>query len=295
MRLTRTALASALLLVAPLLVGATLPAAEATTAAAPATTTAGGNNDPDCLPSAAHPHPVVILHGLGATHSSDLNLLQNYLANRGYCTFSETYGDFPGFPFVGGLRPVADSAAEIADQIRRVLALTGAEKVDIVGHSEGGFQSLYVTKTQGLADRIDSVVAIAPPTHGTTFAGLVNLAYLFGVRPQVDQLLTTYGCPACADLIVGGEAVRVLTDGPIAQPGVRYTIITSRYDQLVTPTSTSFVREPGVTNQYVQDLCPFDPVGHLNEAYDLNVWRMVTNALDPANAKKFVCAIGLPG
>lgn len=255
----------------------------------------GGVNDPDCVPAAAHPDPVIVLHGLGATYYEDLNVLQAWLAKRGYCTFSETYGDFPGFPYVGGLWPVASSAAEIKDQILRVLARTGAEKVDIVGHSEGGFQSLYVTKTQGIADRIDSVVAIAPPTHGTTFGGLVNLAYLFGVRSEVGTLLRTYGCPACDDLIKGGAAVQVLEDGPIAQPGVRYTIMTSRYDELVTPTSTSFVREPGVTNLYVQDLCPLDPVGHLMEAYDYNVWRMVANALDPANAKRFVCGIGLPG
>jgi hypothetical protein len=63
----------------------------------------------------------------------------------------------------------------------------------------------------------------------------------------------------------------------------------------VTRTATAFVREPGVVNQYVQDVCPFDPVGHLNEAYDLNVWKLVENALDPAHAKSFFCTAGLPG
>jgi pimeloyl-ACP methyl ester carboxylesterase len=290
MRLTRTALASAALASAVVLLAALLmPSAQA------GGTSAGGNNDSDCIPAAAHPDPVVILHGLGATYYEDLNLLQNYLSVRGYCTYSATYGNFPGFPYVGGLRPIADSAAEIRAFILEVLAKTGAAKVDIVGHSEGGFQSLYVTKTQGIADRIDTVVSIAPPTHGTTFGGLVNLAYLFGIRSQVSQVLQKFGCPACDNLITDGSAVKTLTTGPIAQPGVTYHVITSRYDELVTPTSTAFVKEPGVRNSYVQDLCPLDPVGHLNEAYDLNVWKMVTNALDPANAKKFTCSAGLPG
>lgn len=48
-------------------------------------------------------------------------------------------------------------------------------------------------------------------------------------------------------------------------------------------------------NAYVQDTCRFDPVGHLGEAYDLNVWRLVENALDPANAKPFFCLAGFPG
>jgi len=281
--LTRAALVSILLLPLTVLLG---PSAQAVTR---------GINDPTCTPPAAHPDPVVVLHGLGATYYEDLNVLQASLAGHGYCTFSETYGDYPGFPYVGGLRPVADSAAEIKDQILRVLAETGASKVDIVGHSEGGFQSLYVTKTQGIADRIDTVVAIAPPTHGTTFGNLVNLAYLFGVRSQVATVLNTFGCHACDDLITDGAAVKTLTTGPIAQPGVHYTVITSRYDELVTPTSTSFVKEPGVVNEYVQDFCPFDPVGHLNEAYDLNVWKLVERALDPAHTAPFFCTAGFPG
>ncbi len=262
-----------------------------------AASAAAGNNDPSCRPSAAHPDPVVFLHGLGATSEEDLNYLQADVANRGYCTFSSTYGAHPGFPYVGGLRPVADSAAEIKGFISGVLAQTGAAKVDIVGHSEGGFQSLYVTKTQGIAAQINRVIAIAPPTHGTTFAGLYNLAYLFGQpeRDAVGQALSALGCPACSDLGTGGSAVATLNDGPIAQPGVKYTVITSRYDELVTPTSTAFIREPGVDNRYVQDTCRFDPVGHLGEAYDLTVWRLTENALDPAHAKSFVCTFGLPG
>ena len=257
----------------------------------------GGDNDPNCHPSAAHPDPVVVLHGLGATYYEDLNFLQTNLANKGYCTFSSTYGAQPGFPYVGGLRRIADSAPEIKAFIQQVLAETGASKVDLVGHSEGGFQSLYVTKTQGIANRIGRVVAIAPPTHGTTFGGLYNLAYIFGQseRDAVDQALNAFGCPACSDLGTGGAAVQTLTDGPIAQPGVNYTIITSRYDQLVTPTDTSFVHEPGVNNVYIQDTCRWDPVGHINEAYDLNVWNLVANALDPTHAKPFFCSAGFPG
>ena len=93
-----------------------------------------------------------------------------------------------------------------------------------------------------------------------------------------------------------GAAIVALNTGPVAQPGIDYTIITSRYDELVTPTETSFIREPGVHNRYVQDSCPFDPVGHIGEAYDLNVWHLVRNALDPAHAAPIrICAVGSPG
>jgi len=259
---------------------------------------AGGTNDPACKPPAAHPEPVVLLHGLGANKDEDINLLQAELATQGYCTFSLTYGAPYGQTYVGGLDHIAVSAAQIKDFVVQVLGETGAAKVDIVGHSEGGFQSLYVTKTQGIADRIAKVVAIAPPTHGTTFAGLYSLAYIFGQaeRDLVDQLLNSFGCPACSELGTGGSAVATLTNGPIAQSGVKYTIITSKYDELVTPTDTAFVREPGVANLYVQDSCPYDPVGHIGEAYDTNVWHLVENALDPSHATPITqCSYGSPG
>ncbi len=258
---------------------------------------AGGNNDPSCKPSAQHPYPVVFLHGLGANANEDLNYLQADVASQGYCTFSTTYGAWPEFPYVGGLQPIAESAVQIKNFIERVRSETGASKVDIVGHSEGGFQSLYVTKTQGISSQVDKAVAIAPPTHGTTFSGLYDLAYIFGQseRAAVGQAMYEFGCPACSDLGPGGAAVLTLDSGPITQPGVAYTIIISRYDEMVTPTTTAFVDEPGVTNEYVQDVCPLDPVGHIGEAYDLNVWHMVENALDPPDAKQFACSVGSPG
>ncbi len=256
---------------------------------------AGGVNDASCRPSAEHPNPVVLLHGLGATYYEDLNVLQGWLAARGYCTFASTYGAYEGFPLVGGLRDIDESAQEIAAYVAKVRAWTGAGKVDLVGHSEGGFQSLYVPKTQDV--QVDKVVAIAPPTHGTTFAGIYDLAYIFGQaeRDAVDKALKTVGCPACSQIGTGGTAVATLDDGPIARPGIDYTVIASRHDELVTPTETSFVREPGVVNQYVQDFCPLDPVGHIGEAYDTNVWNMVANGLESAPKRTFPCGVGSPG
>jgi len=51
-----------------------------------------------------------------------------------------------------------------------------------------------------------------------------------------------------------------------------------------------------VANLYVQDSCPYDPVGYVCEAYDTNVWHLVENALDPANATPITqCNYGSPG
>lgn len=256
---------------------------------------ASGINDFSCR---SDHNPVVLLHGLGATYYEDLNLMQHWLQNQGYCTYARTYGAYAGFPYSGGLKAINESAPEIAAYIKEVVQKTGKAKINLVGHSEGGFQSLYVPKFEGVSHLIENIAAIAPPTHGTSFAGLYSLAYLFGnsSRAAVGDALDTVGCAACDDLGLGGAAVRRLNDGtPIVQKGNTVTVITSRYDEQVTPPSTAFVREDGVMNLYVQDTCAFDPVGHLGEAYDMNVWNLVKNALDSTPGQAFTCLIGAPG
>ncbi|WP_424217245.1 esterase/lipase family protein (plasmid) [Streptomyces sp. BI20] len=274
------------------------PAAPTAAVAAPAgapAASAGRINDFDCRPADGR-HPVVLLHGTFATWYEDLNFLQADLAARGWCTFSLTYGAHPEFPLVGGLKPVAESNVEIKEFVLRVAAATGAAKVDVVGHSEGGLQALYLAKKQGIDNRLGRIVAIAPPTHGTDAAGLIRLADRVIGRETFDRIVAAVGVPVLSDEMPGGPAVVALNDGPVARPGIEYTVITSRYDEIVTPPETSFVREPGVRNLYVQDSCPLDPVGHIGEAYDLNVWHLVRNALDPTRARPIlVCAVGSPG
>ncbi|HWE89172.1 MAG TPA: alpha/beta fold hydrolase [Pseudonocardiaceae bacterium] len=287
LRSTFVKVAVIVLAVGGLLVGSVQVAGAAT---APST----GFNDWSCRPSATHPDPVVALHGLGGNGPGNYAFLGPSLASAGYCVFAPTYGQPVSSIPVGGLVSIADSASQVTAFIDQVLSTTGAAKVDIVGHSEGGFLSLYVPKVSGYAGKVDRVVALAPPTHGTNFANLVTLADLLGVHPVVDQLLNTFGCQACSELITGGSAVATLTNGPIAQPGVSYTIIASQADELVTPHQTSFVAEPGVHNAFVQDTCPLDPVGHIGLAFDGGVADMVRNALDPANAKPVNCGLGLP-
>jgi pimeloyl-ACP methyl ester carboxylesterase len=89
-----------------------------------------GSNDFACTPTAAHPRPVVLLHGLGATDSQNFSTLSPLLANNGYCVFSLTYGRQsalpPGFSSIGGLQALEDSGPSVAAFVDRVLAATGS-------------------------------------------------------------------------------------------------------------------------------------------------------------------------
>jgi pimeloyl-ACP methyl ester carboxylesterase len=254
-----------------------------------------GFNDWSCRPSATHPDPVVMLHGLGANGEANFaSYLGPYVADLGYCVFAPTYGQVsPQLP-VGGLVSIADSAAEIEAYLDEVLGATGASRTDLVGHSEGGLHALYGPKVLGYADQVDAVVALAPPTHGTDLSGLVTLGDLLGLSGPLRQAVREFGCAACDDMLLDGAAVQALNAGPIAQAGVDYTIIATRTEVVVTPYDSAFVHEPGVANVTVQDVCPLDPVGHAGLAFDSGVAQMVANALDPDSAQPVRCGTGLP-
>jgi pimeloyl-ACP methyl ester carboxylesterase len=262
-----------------------------------ATAVPPGVNDWGCQPTAAHPEPVVLLHGLGASADANWIYIGPRLVADGYCTFALTYGAVvPGAFLGGGFHRVVDSANEIAAFIERVRTATGADEVDIVGHSEGGFMSLYVPKTHALGDEVAHVVALAPPTHGTTGSGVLSLFEPPSpLATAATQFIEAFGCFACADLATNPTGIQQLNTGPIAVPGIDYTIIASRFDVIVTPSpATAFVREAGVHNVLVQDRCPLDLVGHGGLAFDPGVYDMITNALSPSTAHKVNCSFGFP-
>jgi pimeloyl-ACP methyl ester carboxylesterase len=247
-----------------------------------------------CRPAPTHHRPVVLLHGLGGNAESNWLYMGPALREAGFCVFTLTYGQALPDIAIGGLRPITESAEQIVDFIEQVRRITHAEEVDIVGHSQGGLHALYITKVLGLSDHVNTIVALAPPTHGTTVSGLIDFATQAGLRHLVDDVLRAYGCYACVDALPGSEVLAELADGPIAQPGIDYTIVTTRYDVVVTPTESSYVREPGVRNLAIQDVCPHDPVGHVGLAFDPGVLDIVRNALDPRRASPIRCGSGPP-
>jgi hypothetical protein len=79
-------------------------------------------------------------------------------------------------------------------------------------------------------------------------------------------------------------------------PGVRYTVIVSTHDEVVTPPAEDsyLPAAPNVTNESIQSLCPGDRVGHLGEIYDPDVLTMVANALSPSRSMPVTCSMGFP-
>jgi pimeloyl-ACP methyl ester carboxylesterase len=247
-----------------------------------------GTNNYSCR-SSAHPDPVVLIPGTFSVMEDDFGALAPILANNGYCVFSTNYGGTSG-QLVQAIGPDATSANQIAAFIGKVKQLTGASKVDLVGHSQGGMLGLYYLKMLGGAPTVDRYVGLSPSTHGTTLDGLATLATFF---PGANAVVGS-GCPACVDQEQGSAFLAPLDAAPIAQPGVHYTIIETLNETIVTPVGSSFVNEPGVLDEYVQSTCPLDTVDHADLAYDLVTVQLVMNALDPAHATAPNCLTEFP-
>ncbi|KAG6019581.1 hypothetical protein E4U19_007025 [Claviceps sp. Clav32 group G5] len=280
--------------IASLVSAAVLPA-PAPEAALRRSNNINGDNDYTCR-SSTHPNPVVMLHALGGNRIFDLGLLSGWLRLQGFCTFSLTYGNAPG-SLIGGLDHVNASAPVIGAFIKNVAQRTGSQHVDLVGHSEGALQALYVPKfVPGVAPLVDRIVSVAPATHGTSLSGLWTLVRLLGrrVEDKIEDVLKRFGCRACVDLVVGSPLLRHLAEGPIVQPNTTVTVIASRRDVFVTPPESAFVREKGVRNLFVQDVCPTDRVGHFGMAVAPNVWRLVRDALGGVPGGNFTCIGGIP-
>lgn len=246
-----------------------------------------GANDWSCKPTAAHPRPVVLVHGTFADMSNSWQAISPLLKNNGYCVFALNYGDYNGSGAVGvyGIDDIRVSAGELNAFVDKVRTATGAAEVDIVGHSQGGMMPRYYLKYLGGAAEVRALVGLSPSNHGTTVAGIGILARFFPGGPQFTGAL----CPACEQQIVGSAFLAELNSGGDTVPGVDYTVIQTRYDTVVTPYTSSFLSGPNVKNILLQNQCILDLGDHLSMPYDHIVGADVLTALDPANPRKFLC------
>jgi triacylglycerol esterase/lipase EstA (alpha/beta hydrolase family) len=245
-----------------------------------------GANLPFCLPSPQHPRPVVLVHGTFENRSDNWQALSADLALQGYCVYALDYGAnlYSAGTFYG-LAHVASSAGELSTFIQGVLAQTHATQVDVVGHSQGGMMPRYYLGFLGGAPYVHTLVGLAPSNHGTTLDGLATLAHESGF----DEALASGACDSCLDQEAGSPFMTQLNSIGDTLPGVTYTVIETRYDEVVTPYTSAFLTGSAVTNITVQDQCATDTSDHLQLPYDPVALHDVTNALDPTHATPVSC------
>ena len=252
-----------------------------------------GANIPGCRPSAAHPDPVILVHGTFENQNDNWQAAAPLLANHGYCVFAFNYGGGAPTDNLQGTGDIAASAGQLAAFVTKVLTQTGATKVDLVGHSQGGMMPRYYINFLGGAKKVAALVGLAPSNYGTTLDGLTSLGQTLGLLDPVNKFLSTT-CTACVEQEVGSSFLASLNATPTV-PGVTYTVIETTGDEVVTPYTNAFLpAAPNVTNITLQDQCTKDSSDHLEIANDPVAMADMLNALDPAHPVQVPCLTVLP-
>jgi pimeloyl-ACP methyl ester carboxylesterase len=223
-----------------------------------------GANNPACQPSAAHPYPVILVHGTFADMTVSWNTIAPALESRGFCVWALDYGH-------RGTDDIDHSADQLVAFIDMVRAKTGAAKVSLVGHSQGGMLARYVAVRRNRLDVVDDIIGLSPSSHGTTNP----------LAPPAGG----FGCPACAQQAAGSAFMRKVNSPPPEAPGPAwYTVLTTTHDEVVTPYQSQALAGDHATNVILQDKCPADPTEHVGIIYDPVALEWTVDALERPGA-----------
>ncbi|MFI2712554.1 lipase family alpha/beta hydrolase [Micromonospora sp. NPDC018662] len=167
-----------------------------------------------------------------------------------------------------GFGDIRESARALSSYVDQVRAATGASRVDLVTHSEGGLVSRWYVKFLGGSAAVDQYVSLGSPQYGTYVANILAVVGLGSCAGIVACQQMTIGSSFLADLNAGDD-----TPGP-----VRWTTLRTWQDELVRPVDNAVLAD-GATNVLVQAWCPLRVVGHLGLVLDGTTYTAVRQAL----------------
>ena len=262
--LLRTILA-ALTATAALLVPATAAAAAPATDSTTATesTSATDSSAAETVAVAADANPVIVVGGLIGISIAYEPIAARLRADG----FRVSIYQLPGLGF-GDIRESARALASYVDQIR---ATTGAAKVDLVTHSEGGLVSRWYVKFLGGTGKVDHYISLGSPQQGTYVANIL----------QFVGLGSCAGIVPCQQMSIGSDFLTGLNGGDETPGAVRWTTVRTWQDELVRPVGNAALAD-GATNVLIQSWCPLRVVGHLGLVLDGTTYTVVRQALTDA-------------
>ncbi|MFX0051237.1 MAG: alpha/beta fold hydrolase [Candidatus Hermodarchaeota archaeon] len=108
-------------------------------------------------------NPILYLHGWTKSKADFYLMRSRFIADGWPETFLYAY-DFDNPDDKSGQGNV-NNANQIKQWVEEILDKTGAEKIDLVGHSMGGLSSRYYIKFLAGIDRVDDYVCLGSATH----------------------------------------------------------------------------------------------------------------------------------
>jgi triacylglycerol lipase len=194
--------------------------------------------------SARTRHPIVLAHGMaGFDHLFGVVDYFYGIASTMRAAGAEVY-----VTHVSSFNQTELRGEELLQQVEYIIAATGAEKVNLIGHSHGGLDVRYVAAMR--PDLVASVTTVATPHGGAEIADYLSahvtssgfgqdvIGFFGDALGTVLQLLTGHDSPE--DAIAGLDSLttagladfnarfpaglpeRECDDGPSEQDGIRY-------------------------------------------------------------------------
>jgi triacylglycerol esterase/lipase EstA (alpha/beta hydrolase family) len=168
---------------------------------------------------------------------------------------------------LGDIAATSQALNAFADGVRMQ---TGAARVDLIGHSQGGLVGRFYIKYLGGASEVDSMISLGAPHYGTSLANLANLL----------GLGSCLGVVACQQMAIGSSFLASLNAGDDTIGNVDYTNIASALDEIVTPYWNAFLNNDGNNhNVLVQSPCFLRVVGHIGLPLDGTVYSGIQDSL----------------
>ena len=221
---------------------------------------AGGKKN---LDGSAHHQPVLLVHGTGVQREQNWDW--NYWPALPEAGFETCWVQLPD----ASLEDIQVSSEYVARAVQ-VMARKSGEKIDVLGHSQGGLQPRWAIKWFPSGLSVGDYMALASPNHGTEVS---------------TGSTVTGGCfPSCWQMRPTSKFIAALNRGDETPGRVHYTSIYTTTDELVQPTGTQALE--GAVNILIQDVCPGRPVDHASIAGDGFTYEVVLDALThrgPAN------------
>lgn len=227
---------------------------------------AAASASPRPAAAAAGRDPVIIVAGTLAGQTLASVYYEPLAARLRASGYDVTIFGLPGSG-LGDIGAISQDLNLKADQVR---ARTGAARVDLIGHSQGGLVIRHYIKFRGGANEVDSAISLGAPHYG---AAVANLLTLLGLG-------SCAGVVACRQMTIGSPFLAALNAGDDTIGNVRYTNIASVNDGIVQPYTTSFLNNDGNnTNVKLQKQCPLRAVGHVGLPLDGMVYSGIQDAL----------------
>ncbi|MFI6108438.1 esterase/lipase family protein [Streptomyces sp. NPDC051310] len=191
-------------------------------------------------------HPVLFVHGYNGA-ASNWDTMAGRFRNDGWPASHLDRWQYDS------RQSNATTAQQLAAEVDRLLAATGASKVDVVTHSMGGLSSRHYAKHLGGSEKIDAWVSLAGPNHGTDAA---------------DSCFDA----SCHDMRFGSDFLTALNSGDETPGSPRYATWWSPCDTFINPDSS--VSVSGAANR--QTAC----IGHSTFLTDATVYAQVRDTIN---------------